>query len=861
MRRLTEEEVARVDSSKETLTKWYNFLRKAAENVGFGPTVYNNLKPFEKDGFEVPVTGDLINLEESGRIFYKLSTADRLMSRHMLVMSRADSTKPALEVQLETIMQTVVSMIRNGKELPDIEGIDMAKLKEDVLDSTAMELQYIKNSVFIDACLKIMETLDLRIMTKNPYLWSGSIDDNIQLINASEFAKEWVATIRTEMAKKHPDNRKIAEILADIRRIYSESPLLRAGFASNYFKILTQEFDTISSSYVIIPRIKYFENMFETIEPQRQFGSIVINISEYLEQSNFINVYNEKYFVLSMNPIDKLMASTKQPYGSCLSLCSEGSNTGSTGSTLSNGTGLFALMPSDEVYMIYYCNGKHKNMYWETEEWEKNPDYRNKDKAYKFFKFTLRQFGYKAHIFNMTNENVQEELEYITDTYYNGVKEIIRDRILPGRTYTVSGEQRMFEFINAVLLDSVGIRSSYTTLRDVCEIANATGKAHHLVRGYLLKNEVCFTDRYGFKRGIYFDNVSLQNKIANSPILDCNLSKEQMSKDTKVYETSLIRTGNERTGSCGVTERYIDNNYNVNSFDLMNGKVQYSKFNTYIEVCDECGDFEYSVNKYYGIKENKVLLELQNGRHVCLKCATELGYKKCETCNIYYTEDKAHLHEQIDLADYLPNPERIKENNRWLCKAQLGYIEWREDNFKVAEYGVGSKHKYICPFCGEIHGDSLYARDLLHAMKQYTQLDIDGVTVKARACNDCIQNSIICDVCKKMVFIDPKSTEPIVLLPNKRTVCMHCLDRIRIEKRKKEELKEALTILKVSGKDYIPEDDLEDDTRFLPEDSIYMADVSPYAYNERKRIKDKYKQIDSRTSRTGKGYPEIAFNV
>ena len=79
MKRLTGEDVVRIDSSKETLDKWYKFIRKSAENVGYGPNVYNNIHPYLEKGFKVPSVNEQINLDKSGRAFFRRSVSDKML--------------------------------------------------------------------------------------------------------------------------------------------------------------------------------------------------------------------------------------------------------------------------------------------------------------------------------------------------------------------------------------------------------------------------------------------------------------------------------------------------------------------------------------------------------------------------------------------------------------------------------------------------------------------------------------------------------------------------------------------------------------------------------------------------------------
>jgi hypothetical protein len=875
MKRIIGEEVTRVDSSRETLEKWYEFLKESAKNVAFGPNVYNNLKPFKKDGFKVPSVNEQIEMEDSGRIFYKITTADRIMMRHMVQDKYKTSyVLPVMERTLEYVMRYVHDFINRGVELPDIDGIDMAKLKKFIIDSTSRSdmVNNYRDNVFIEACLAIAKTAEIKILQKNVYDCSYDLDTRNKLKDYTNMVEPWVEKVEQKI-NEVTDEISFHDLIVSVRNSL-ETP------SDTMASIMYKRESALNYHPVVMIKIKYFDNMFETLPFTTPAFIHRVEMDDLGSQA-FINMVNEKYFVLSMNPVDKLMASTKQPYGSCLSLCSESSNEGSTGMNIANGTGLFALMPSDEVYMIYYCNGKHKNMYWEREEWMKQPEDRDGSKAYKFFKFTLRQFGY-----NCVMKTIHEAplLEQCIEEDYPDHRDLFEERILPGRTYSVAGEIKMMELANAVLLDEVGVRTGFTTLRKAYE-AEEAGELHSLlyhapftsealIRGYMERNEICFYDKYGFMRGIYFDNVNLKNRVTRSIVGETNasLKGQTIATDTKTHEYSYVQTGCVRCGSGGVTER--DTTGDINSFTFLSGKAGYSAFNQRVQICDKCGGVEYIASRSYGYDNTTSdhMLAIDGGKLICSECAKELGYHKCNSCGVWYTDDQKDEHKLIDLNECLPYPERIKDGSRYLCKKQLMKIEHTLENFSKSGYNREKDNSHICPICGEVHHDYFYTygsdRDIT---KYVTKMTIDGVEIKARVCGTCLRDCMICDVCKKLVYIDPESTDPILLLPNKRIVCPHCVDKIRLEKKKKQALKEAMLELQQNGSEYVYEDsDVEGgDLDLLDVDEVHAwgsrsmtsLAVSPWSEHKRKRVKDVNKQIDSRTSRSGNGYPDLQVDL
>ena len=86
MLRLTGDEAKKVDSSQETIEKWYKFLKKGAENIGFGPNVSENLYTNYDKGLP-GINGEIIPLEKTGRAIYRRSIADKAMAHWVLKLA------------------------------------------------------------------------------------------------------------------------------------------------------------------------------------------------------------------------------------------------------------------------------------------------------------------------------------------------------------------------------------------------------------------------------------------------------------------------------------------------------------------------------------------------------------------------------------------------------------------------------------------------------------------------------------------------------------------------------------------------------------------------------------------------------
>lgn len=801
MRRITGEQYERIESSQETLDKWYDFLKKGAKNSGFGPNVYEHLKPFENNTYVVPSVDEEIKLEDSGRIFYEISLEDKI--RSLLILNRYNYyISSAINTNLYYLIVHIVAdslyyLLATGYDLPDIEGINMAELKEDYANT-----RYLDSSIFKKALYQVLKSVDISYLSfdRNPYTEYVHSNCNNKVIK-TQLRNPWTSNLDTE---------KIASIECKIQE-----------------EIINNQVEIEGNIRRIIPliKIKYFENVYinkdlrsiTTDYAQEMFSRLPLITTPALNSilTSFPQALNDSYMVLSLNPIDKIMASTKQPYGSCLSLAKEGENSGATGMNVDNGTGLFAMMPSDKVYMIYYCNGKHKNMYWEKEEWDKLPENRDKNKAYKFFKYSLRQFGYVC-------KSIDEHKE---------------ERILPGRTYLAkTGEIIEFELINALLLDEVGVKTGLSQFRKE-EVIHATD----LVKGNVENPDYCWYDNYGYARGIYFDNVYFDT------------DKNNIQPDSIVYNSAKITTGNNRSGSYRMTHLASTSSVTVNTFDLLSGKLPYDQYNTDVKICAQCGKI---------IPGNVSIITI--GLHnYCPTCAEELHIKKCEICGENYKEEDAEEHRVIDLGQYLPYPERL--NN--LGKTQICIHELKQAQYTSFNDKSINNH-YLCPFCGSIETDpweAVVSRDEYDYLRQFSIIEIEGIKIKLRACYDCKKNCVICDCCKKLVLLD-EDTFPVVLMGNRRIICPDCIEKIRLKKQKKEALKEVVQELTENTEEYItddndPQNSSSDIAKIGGEDygqTDYYLRVQSQSNNKFKRLKDVHLQIVAMTSKKGKGYPAIA---
>ena len=886
MLRLTGADAKKIDSSQETLDKWYEFLDNGARNIGFGPNVYEHLHDNYDAGLPA-VGGGLVSLDDSGRAIFRRSIADKALTHWVLscsgkelehcvthygIHNDLDQLPDAIRAYL--LIYDLVNWAIRADEmtidhltelLPDVPQADIEELIEFVKDLSSPRRNnspYEQNFRTIVSRIYMREDTEVILFMINPVRtsdttsWSPGDDAARHLHRTyampyilSDRAKEIITSyIEDEVST---DGNTIVQTLHNAKIMCDDEQQLPYREREMVFKMKNKY---VQSSIV---DIGYFDNFYS-----KNFKHNDLQYCRGRQTSeSYGQLVNEEYFIVSLNPIDKLMCSTKQSFGSCLSLAKEGENSGASSMGATNGLGLFATMPSDAMYLTFMTNGKHKNMYWEEEEWKKQPEKRDKDKAYKYFKMTMRQLTYKtlpAFSLNVAyNKNdLKKEATYSQHRMYENV--FLNPRLQPGRLYSVFGETEQFEIVSAYLLHKAGIQSNISGYRDLVQlydedIIRRTVETFHFPAifcyGKLVKPDVVWWDNYAKRRGIYFDNVTFVFKDHSERTADAPCANE-----------GWVKTGAYRSGSHGVTEAVTD--CNLDSFKFLRGVQNYTFFNKNIKICNHCGK----------MIDGSDALNLQDGNVVCKTCADELGYQQCKYCREWYTEEDAHKHAEIDLAKYFIKG--LSNTTKITCLNRIKYArtDMIGQEHQRSSYNSSSRG-FICGSCGEIHYLSSweYNHDR-HQHYFYTQ-EIEGQEYRFRICGSCLNHCVICDCCHEIINMK-NSANPVLLMPGNKTrvVCRDCAENIRMKKSEKEMLTQAIDatqyVLSTGDYDeaYAEAGRARINATMQSDDAQqFLADLAELINKQRTRndgygmnglLKNINQQIQGMTGRNGKGYPK-----
>ena len=891
MLRLKGEDAKKVDSSQATLEKWYKFLEAGAKNIGFGPNVYEHLHDNYDCGLPAE-DGGLISLDDSGRAIYRCSIADKALAHWVMDGSGQSFDNATSNCGVQSEVRDVPDSIRSYLLVYDL--LDWSIKKDHI---TAEKLQHLLPTVNPDRIADLITTVKsssrIRLLGdgeetlfrqavstifKRPdteivlFLWSplSTVADSTWLpANAKlmkyrntgapyvlrqedkELLADYVAD-KTCICGMPETNTTIYEELTnfkhDVRMVELGDPVSEETY---------EIFGNIQNRHIrhSIVDVRYFDDIFD-----KKFDvDELVTTRLRIRGSGYYQLVNEEYFIVSLNPIDKLMCSTKQTFGSCLSLAKEGDNSGTTGMGATNGLGLFATMPSDAMYLTFMTNGKHKNMYWEEEEWNKNADDRDKSKSYKYFKMTMRQLTYKTYPYDTPNNEVYNEDLLINGLYQheNFEAAMLRPRLQAGRIYSTANELIDFELISAWFMHKVGINSNISGYKAFAELVERAALkrtpcyADLFCYGKSTTANFAWWDKYQKRRGIYFDNVTLQFKTG------------PREADQPFADKAIVKTGRSRIGSHGVTESNTD--CGLDSFKFLRGLQVYTMFNKNIKVCSHCGELVSDDQGH----------QLSDGNYICATCATEQGYTLCPYCNEWYKPEQAEEHTEINLAKYLIRG--LSKETKYTCKKKILYA--REDMIGQApsggyrSYGSDKSKGYICGSCGEMHYLSTWEYNKAEETKYFYSQEIDGETYRFRICGNCVSDCVICDCCHEIINLR-HSANPIILMPGKkaRVVCRDCAENIRMKKAEKEMLLQAMdaTQYVLSTGDF-DETYVEtrkarlDETLQSEEAQEFLANItetinnirlSKGRYNTSDLVKNIHQQIQGMTGRNGKGYPK-----
>lgn len=747
MKRLTKEELKGIDSTEKTIKKWDEFLKKGLWNLGYTKEQCENIYPYEKgipmyDGTYMPVD------EVTGRVFFKMSAADKLAGILSTILAAPNG------YITEGVNRFRLFVEKLWGEYPELfhacfpeglKGLDFPDVKE--YDSESLQPS-IKDDIFS----RFVKDCDII------YTRSGTSENNRE-VEISEADK-----VNMFVYERIPEK-------------YIQISVPGTSFLV-YNRVLADNYD-----------LKMPADIFRAVMAE----ITDVSSTEMSRLRSFDEVYLQDYLVISLNPIDKFMCSTKQAFSSCMSIAKQ-NDTHGTSSTPA--FGLPAMFGTDSVFLTFLTPGKHKNMYWESEEWEKAPADRDPEKAYKYIKMTCRALTYKGTARDSLGVNsatvrknckLTEEGKQTFDRYFGN------ERLYIGRQYSAKGEDFIWQTLISFLLGKIGISTSMrynNDLKQVDDILADNGyrslTAADLFTGEMPKEKTpVMIDRFGFLRGFYYDNLSLAFSNKGQKVRGMDGPRNRMEPNSCPLDApTIITIGSSRYGTGSASNTWCE--CGLDMFKMLLGKQKYTTWNTNVKVCSECGELITDASPSYttgraGIK-----------KYICSSCFEKLGYKRCESCGDLYKEEDATEHEIIDLSAELELPNKLT-----ICKAKLKRLT--------------HKSSAICIHCGEVLPNYRFPTVSRVLLKGY------DLQVPVGLCESCSRCAVLCAKCKRLHFLDREDSEPCLLISGKRIICPDCIKSIRLKK----DTKEALDKMFQDG--FTLDDFLKEDKRDLNEIVDYIS--------------------------------------
>lgn len=750
MKLLSKEELKGIESTSATIEKWHELFKTALPNLGYKDNLIENIYPYSKgvpmkDGTFMPVS------EKTGRIFFKLSWADKLAGE--LSVFSGNAWLKILKV-MHTLWTDSLEICR--KFSPDCTEEDFDALRS--LSDSEITFSYLRSERKGRGVEVLANLWKKFILASDVHSLSIINRDNIgSQGNISEEDREHIANA--------------TQIIRDI-----PVPIFI------YCRLIENEYS------------KFPKDLFRDAASRMQDADALTRLKLFEE------VYLQDYLVISLNPIDKFMCSTKQAFSSCISIAKQDDIRG----TSSNPAfGLPATFPSESIFMVYMTPGKHKNMYFDSDEWIKAPEDRDKEKAYKYIKMTCRSWTYMG---TMTNEvrsmvknlksqfyyakEIHRELEILTDAL-----KVDQPRLMIGRQYASSRhEDYVWPPLMELLLAKQGISTSMAFAEEVAELrafirkiknesfqvdTQGTWKAwnQNILRcGALCDHKGVVIDRYGERRGIYYDNISwcFDTKKEQKTPTGKKYYSEDIDYPTKEGAQHLILVGSSRGGSLGV--QLFTTTSAVDMFKVIQGQQDYTFVNSCTTKCSNCG-------KILKIKDT---VGSYGGKSYCPDCLSKKNLERCPFCDIIYDKNnkkEVEEHSTINLRE-ITNPNNYEEfEQKLVCKYRLKTCSVGDDS-----RGINSS-AFVCAHCGEINTGYLSTNNYI------IKKEFHGMNIKVAICNDCLRKAVMCDRCKRVIFLEDLS-DAAILLPNRRVVCSDCIDGIRLKRERREILKTVIKDLK-----------------------------------------------------------------
>lgn len=792
MKLLEKSELGGIDSTSKTITKWDEFLKKAVYRLGFRQSLIDNMYPYEKG---IPLNnGEYLPVDETtGRRFFQMSWADKLTMCLAPLTTLSFSNDDLLWTKAfrYAVLTFVMQKSAFDKVFPDRN--DYETLKE-VFDNTYTNSSLTEGKFKIDMPEVLVQVVD-DFLTDSDLLF-------LPYVNGAG------------------------------KRCYRLRKNEAHGIANGTFDWS----DRIGTHASLLVSNHTLENVYDKGFPYDELRNAAEDVRSYFsgwasKLTFYSEVYLQDYLVISLNPIDKLMCSTKQAFSSCMSLSKQDDVTGTASMPALN---LPSLFPTDSVFMIFMTPGKHKNMYWESEQWMLPGEERDKEKAYKYLKMTCRALTYKcvapARLIDKARDwSVEGEEETASREYLMSDME----RLYVGRQYAAKGEDYLWEFVISYLMARQGIATNMSVVDPLLTIYNSGAPSDNALLdhlswtelGILADKKVVSTDRYGYCRGIYFDNLTFN--LANA--------RQKGGAYVSVEEFPIaslveVKVGGRRTGSYSIASS-MPRKSGLDVFKLFNNEQDYSWVNNNVKICSDCGAMLTAE------EEDNVLDD--SGRRMCNACLKRHHVVKCEQCGGLYTEEEADDHKVYNIIEIIDPAHSNEREPVFVCKKQLmkARVEYSDGNF-------------ICAHCGKL--ETSYWSSLI-ASGSFKEIDVDDMHIRVSVCGTCLRHATMCDKCKRIIFLDDIQ-DACLLLPNRRVICPDCLDKIRMKQEKRDLVKSILKNLK-------PEDVEEDpavNARLEDEIARLQTEKGYSLGNPDTLIKDIFKQVRSyKASHPDVGLPEI----
>lgn len=841
MKLLEKEELKGIDSTSKTIEKWDEFLKKAVVNLGYQDSLLERMYPYERgipmiDGSRLPVD------ETTGRVFYKLSIADKLCGLLSTITSFTANMNGSF-YKSHQLVKSFITYLCKEKEyinmfFPDIDDKTASKISEKIAEELVGIRSYHAYSIEPESSL----------------LWKRFVDN--------------CDIVYSQSANGAGSASKYDAVLSDEEK----QQVLAGTFASS----------AGDSSY---SAMFYWYMPFDDIYEHPLMNQVKIELMKFVQSfpttsafaklDNFSEVYMQNYLVISLNPIDKLMCSTKQAFGSCMSIAKQ-NDAGGTSS--GPAFGLPSLFGTDGVFLTFMTPGKHKNMYWESEEWNKMPENRDKEKAYKYLKMTCRALTYQGTLLKDVRDFAKALREHVNDAVIHRTLDNIKpdqERLFVGRQYSSCGEDYVWQGMVEFMMARQGIATGSAYGTQVTKLYNALKpyiqdcdtNYNRAVRsidgqdqgisltvkaspwqwtrvGFMTAPVPIEIDRYGYLRPIYYDNLSLNlssEASAYAQVVDSYErtrrleGKEPLTMITQNHCRPVIQVSSSRSGSGGVCS--YRSKSGLDMFKIMTGKQDISYYNSFIKICSICKKpLHGTSHSHLGDKAEE--------RFICEDCIKEQGLIKCPACGELHTKNETPAHEIYNIRE-ITNPNNYEDMEPIpVCKKQL-------EKANAESFDAGTSSCFICVHCGKLDDNRAYYMSSAQRASFIT-VEFKGMNIKVGLDNECLSRATMCDRCKRLVFIDSEA-DICLLLPNKRVVCPDCIDKIRMKQERRNMFKDIFVSL-------TKEDLLEDEDKISDNLVTRVArNLAARRYGQLNtvKIKDVTKQIMSYL----KAHPEEDFPV